>query len=54
MRNGIKNRSRRARMRERLYSLAVDVLDISLGTVLIWGPILLMLITGGLIQALGL
>ena len=54
MRKWIKNRSRRARRRERLYSLAVDALDISLGTVLIWGPILLAVITGGLIQALGL
>ena len=54
MRKGIKNRSCRARRRERLYSLTMDALDISLGTVLIWGPILLALITGGLIQALGL
>lgn len=54
MRKGIKNRSRRARRRERLYSLAVDVAWIMLGTSIVWMPILLALIIGGLIQALRL
>ena len=54
MRKGIKNRSRRARRRERLYSLAIDAAWIMLGTSIVWMPILLALITGGLIGALGL
>ena len=54
MRKGIKNRSRRARRRERLYSLAVDAAWIMLGTSIVWMPILLAVITSGLIGALGL
>ena len=54
MRKGkIKRHRRRARRREALYSLAVDVWNIFLGLVTIWGPIALAIFSGGLIWLLG-
>ena len=54
MRKGkIKRHRRRARLREALYSLAVDAWDIFLGLVPVWGPIALAIFSGSLIWLLG-
>ena len=54
MRKGVKKHSRRARMREILYSLAIDAAWLVLGTSIAWGPIVLQMAAGWLIDLLGL
>lgn len=54
MRKGkIKRHRRRARLREALYSLAVDAWDIFLGLVPVWGPIVTAVAVGAAIWLLG-
>lgn len=54
VRRGIKNYRRRARLREILYSLAIDAAWLIIGTVPVWLPIVMIVIAGGLIDVLGL
>ena len=49
----IKRHRRRARLREALYSLAVDAWDIFLGLVPVWGPIVTAVAVGAVIWLLG-
>ena len=54
MRKGkIKRHRRRAHLKEMFFDLAVDVWNIFLGLVPIWGPIALAIFSGGLIWLLG-
>ena len=50
----IKPRRRRARLREILYSLAIDVAWLIIGTVPVWLPIVMIIVAGGLITLLGM
>ena len=52
--NRIKPRRRRARLREILYSLAIDTAWLIIGTVPVWLPIVMIVIAGGLIDVLEL
>lgn len=52
--NRIKSRRRRARMKEILYSLAIDAAWLIIGTVPVWLPIVMIVIAGGLIEVLWL
>lgn len=49
----IKRHRRRARLREVLYSLAVDAWDIFLGLVPVWGPVVTAVAVGAVIWLLG-
>lgn len=42
----MRKRARRARMKERVYSVAVDTLYILLGTMIVWLPLLLAVVCG--------
>ena len=53
MRKGMKKHRRRARIRETLYSLAIEAAWLVLGTSIAWGPIVLQIIAGWLIDLLG-
>ena len=54
MRKGkIKRHRRRARLREALYSLAVDAWNIFLGLVPVWGPVVTAGAVGAVIWLLG-
>lgn len=52
--NRIKPRRRRARMKEILYRLAINMAYLAVGTVPVWLPIMMIVIAGGLIDVLGL
>lgn len=54
VRRGIKNYRRRARLREILYSLAINTTYLVVGTAPVWLPIVMIVIAGGLIDVLGL
>lgn len=54
VRRGIKNYRSRARLREILYSLAIDAAWLIIGTVPVWLPIVMIIVAGGLIDVLGL
>lgn len=52
--NRIKPRRRRARMKEILYRLAINMAYLAVGTAPVWLPIMMIVIAGGLITLLGM
>lgn len=54
VRRGIKNYRRRARLREILYSLTINMAYLAVGTAPVWLPIVMIVIAGGLIDVLEL
>lgn len=52
--NKIKPRRRRARMKEMLYRLVINMAYLTVGTAPVWLPIMMIVIAGGLITLLGM
>lgn len=52
--NRIKPRRRRARIREILYHLAINMAYLAVGTAPVWLPIMMIVVAGGVITLVGL